>query len=658
MDTTTYLTHRDEIFVWTGGYETRMTPKAAGFRWNPARKHWWTDDEAKAVLLSEYADDEAKPLLDGVHNALEQSRSHEAPKDFTPNIPEGEELFPYQASGAAWLTSHPNTLLGDEMGLGKTVQVAVALNHVERDGKPVLIICPASLKRNWEAELKTWLTWDARIQVLSGGRDKVDALADIVIVNYDICHKGGTGKSLKAVPEWSVLVCDESHYLKNPKALRTKGILGTPAKKKARKVVEEAKPGFADKATHRWMLTGTPIPNRPVELQPVLAKLDPQRFGHFFRFALRYCNAHQNGYGWDFNGASNLEELQTVLRSSVMLRRLKADVLTELPAKLRGVVVMEPNAECAEVLKREADYNPDELADMLNEGITPAFDEMSTVRADLAAAKAPLVAEYVREQIEAGLEKVVVFGHHKSMIRRLESELAEFGVVSITGETPTADRQDIVQQFQADPNTKVFVGNIIAAGVGLTLTAASRVIMAELDWVPGNVTQAEDRCHRIGQKDTVQVTHLVVDGSLDARLVKTLIAKQRVMDKALDDTPEINIPKPQDAPQNAPKAKAQPKTRKDKLVAAEKRWGALTAERIEAIHEALARMSGLDSDRAGRRNNVGWNGRDTNFGHSLSEQAATGTLSDMQLYSALKMLNTYKNTQLADLADALFPEDA
>lgn len=161
------------------------------------------------------------------------------------------------------------------------------------------------------------------------------------------------------------------------------------------------------------------------------------------------------------------------------------------------------------------------------------------MRHETALAKAPAVVSHLKDAMEGNRDKLIVFVHHKDVIDAMADAMQEVGVVQVTGDTPMAARQDAVDAFQNDPEVRLFIGNIQAAGVGLTLTASSHVVFAELDWVPGNMTQAEDRAHRIGQKNAVLVQHLVLDGSLDARLARTLIEKQAVLDQALDEvTPE------------------------------------------------------------------------------------------------------------------------
>lgn len=400
--------------------------------------------------------------------------------------------------------------------------------------------------------------------------------------------------------------------------------------------------GLISRAKRVIALTGTPIPNRPIEAQPILAALDPKNFGSFFGFAKRYCNAHKNAFGWDFGGASNLPELQEKLRSTLMVRRLKAEVLKDLPAKRRQIITLTPNGAAklidsehalyAGVDRLEADA---ELAEAAGDSVAydaavselknarrVAFQEMAGVRHDLAVAKIPSVIEHVDDMLESGTAKVLVFIHHHDVADAL---MAHWGntAVAITGETPMDSRQQIVDRFQSDPNVKVFVGSITAAGVGITLTAASTVVFAELDWTPGNVTQAEDRAHRIGQTEMVLIQHLVFDGSLDARMAQILVAKQSVASAALD-----TIAKPVVIPV-APEAPASVQT-----VAV-----SVTAEQRASAKSAIMFLAAR-CDGAQAQDGCGFNKFDSHIGKSLAQWV--GEFTDKQTVLALRLARKYQ----------------
>lgn len=517
-------------WVALSDYEERAVPKTAGFRWNATARHWWTDDPERAVCLIQYASEETAAGIRAAIRSLDDSVDASAADDAEIDVPapEGLEYLPFQLAGIAYAQSRTATLIADEMGLGKTIE-AIGLINADPSINSVLVICPASVKINWHRELERWLTRPLTVGIVNGKMPDVD----VRITNYEMLRK----ITLSPV---DLLIVDEAHYIKNPKAQRTK-------------VVAQ----WATYAKRKLLMTGSPIVNRPIELHSLLTILDPEGWP-FWTYAQRYCAAHKTKWGWDFSGASNLPELQRRLRARIMVRRLKADVLSELPPKIRQLITLSPAGYSA-ILQAEADMQAGvdadieklemlrDLAEMvgdteaydqavrdLHSRHLVAFEEMSRVRHDTAVAKAPAVAEHVLGLLDS-VDKVVVMAHHHDVVDILTEALAEYGVVSLTGRDNQADRQTSIDRFQDHPEVRVFVGSIQAAGIGITLTAASTVVFAELDWVPGNMSQAEDRCHRIGQTDSVLVQHVVLDGSIDARLAKTLVEKQAVITMAIDD---------------------------------------------------------------------------------------------------------------------------
>ncbi len=431
--------------------------------------------------------------------------------------------YPYQVKGVERMIQALNTYSGvlnaDEMGLGKTVQALLALNRTPVTR--VLIVCPASLKLNWLREHQVWNTTDRQPAIAYGNRLPLDV--GTIIINYDIL-----GRHFKPLLEWEpqIIVFDEAHYLKNPKTQRTQAALALPA-------------------IRRLFLTGTPIVNRPMELWPILNAIDEGRFKSQHHFGMRHCGAFQMSVKtkrgvrkvWNYSGASRLSELHQLIKPWVV-RRLKKDVLKDLPPKTRQIIELSGSAELvsaeAKAWEKVCDEHGYEAAvHQIEAGAGPAFTDMSRVRKLLAMAKVKPAVEHIKNVLESA-DKIVVFAHHIDVVDELEDKLSDFKPVVITGATPSKARQAEVDAFQTDPDCRVFIGNIKAAGVGLTLTAASTVVFVELDWTPGNMTQAEDRCHRIGQTDNVLVQHLVLSGSLDANMAQKLIVKQKTADAVVD----------------------------------------------------------------------------------------------------------------------------
>lgn len=517
-------------------WATKDVVKAAGFKFDGQAKLWYTTDATIAAKLNPDAADQA-------NQAIEQSRAAtvSAAVAATVPVPAGLAYLPYQVAGITYAMDRPGVLLGDEMGLGKTIQ-AIGVINADPTVKSVLVVCPASLKINWSRELAKWLVRPTTIEIANGAFPT----AAIVIINYDVLVKH---RAAIMARHWDMLIVDECHMVKNGKAQRTRALLG-------RWDADEAKRVEPIKATRRIFITGTPIVNRPIELWTLVRALDPFGLGRGFRaFAERYTNAHHNGYGMDYSGAANLDELQQRMRAKFLVRRLKSEVLTELPAKRRQIIVLATNGASAAVEAERRVFEAHEAAmksaqaamkaakaaqdkaayeaavRALRDAQKIAFSEMSKKRHETAVAKIPHVIEHVTECLESE-GKLIVFAHHHDVVHALADAFP--GAAIVTGETAVAKRQVEVDRFQTDPNCRVFIGSIQAAGVGLTLTAASHVIFAELDWVPGNVSQAEDRAHRIGQKDAVLVQHLVFDRSIDARMAHVIVEKQTVIDAALD----------------------------------------------------------------------------------------------------------------------------
>jgi SWI/SNF-related matrix-associated actin-dependent regulator 1 of chromatin subfamily A len=549
--------------------------------------------------------------------AVEQSRATDANVQIP--APEGLDYLPYQRAGIRYAMGRSGTLIGDEMGLGKTIQ-AIGLINACPEITSVLVISPKSLTLNWVRELRRWLVRDMSVS------REVGSGAQILVVSYEEAKKFQAALEVRA---WDLVVVDEAHWIKNQRAARSKTVHAIGAK-----------------ASRRVLLTGTPISNRPIELFSLLKLADPEHWdagpkGGFFRFARRYADAHHNGYGWDFSGAANLPELQNKLRATCMVRRLKSEVLTELPAKRRQIVDVDCNGASRAVAAERAawDRQEEEMNGLraqvelakagseveyetavrnLQSAAQAAFTEIARLRHDTAVAKVPKVLEHIQLALEDDdTAKIVVFAHHHDVISALRDGLAEFGAVELTGETKLEDRQAAVDRFQTDPTCRVFVGSITAAGVGITLTASSHVVFAELDWVPGNISQAEDRCHRIGQQNSVLVQHLVLDGSLDGRMARILVAKQRIADAGLDTriANEPTIPSAEE-PSTASTRRREIDALAEKLTSAQVAW----------IHQALRLLAGM-CDGAKTIDNCGFSKIDVRIGHEL---AARSTLSPRQ----------------------------
>lgn len=564
------LTFTNGVYVFKSTYNERHVPKEAGFWWHGGNmycrngkckackagvgKVWWTFKPEVAKKLQSYADPAAAKALNEYIGKLQASQATDAEIDIP--APEGLEYYPFQKAGVAYAIERTSTIIGDEMGLGKTVQALGVVNI--RQPESVLVVVPASLRISWLREAQKWVVNDYNFYVVENN-DPVPTSANFVIVNYARL----TGKNGEIVlnslmkRQWGVLIVDECHYVRNKKAQRTKSVMGYWTKKTGK--VD----GLKDRAEIKLFLTGTPIMNRPAEIHSVAAACAPYQFGNFKKFGQRYCApekvwaGRRRGYVTTYTGASNLEELSERLRATCMVRRLKKDVLTELPAKRRQVIDLPLNGagsvvdaevqafskyesrleKLQETIEKDRDNEAAYKAAVgqLNDVQKLAFRELAKIRHKVAVAKIPHVISYVDNVFESGTNKLVLFVHHHDLTDAFKAHWGDEAVV-LDGRTSLEDKQAAIDRFISDDSVKLFIGSIGAAGTGVDglQKVCSHAIFAELDWVPATINQAEDRIHRIGQDGSVLIQHLVFDGSIDSRLAKTIVHKQAIADKALD----------------------------------------------------------------------------------------------------------------------------
>lgn len=602
---------------------------------------------------------------EGKATAVAVAASRAETSDLEVPAPAGLSYLPYQRAGVDYMLQRlsakkPGVILADEMGLGKTVQICGLLNAAPALST-ALIICPKSLAINWQRELTKWLVAERPVGRVGSGPGW--EACPILIASYEQA-KNPKFRSLLEGRAWDLVAVDEAHRVKNKTRALTAaqkraqveaGEVDAKGQAKVKRVAvqrTEATVAMLKRATFRALLTGTPFENRPVELFPLLQIADPEtwdpRGKGFFSFAKRYCNAHQQQVSrtrtvWVFTGHSNEAELQERLRSSCVIRRLKADVLKELPAKRRQIIELEVSDGEVRKLERELAAGETFAEAALRLAGDPAgFESASQVRIALGVAKAPFVAEYVRELIAGGSGKVLVGAWHQQVIAALAGELSDLGVVVVSGAHSMAQRQAAVDAFQGEGGPQVFIGQIAAAGVGLTLTRSSTCVMAEEPWTPAEVTQFEDRLHRIGQRDSVNVHHLVIAGSMEAYMVKVIVAKQEIADRVLDR-------KPEPAPEPGPAGESNGKPRTGKQLMLEAMGALLSAEDVSRIHECLRLLAG-QCDGARTLDDVGFSRIDLEMGHSL---AGAAQLSPKQAALGLTLCRKYQR-QLSGLGiDAL-----
>lgn len=527
------LIYKNNIFIFSCIFQEKEVPKQVGFRWNPKEKYWWTDEINKAIKLLEFANEETKSLLEKIINTKNKTfqQSNSIKSNLNIPAPKGLNYLDYQKAGIEFIVNNKSILLADEMGLGKTIQAIGTINYLNIK-ENILIICPASLKLNWKIELKKWLI--DKTLTIEIAHSKTLLSANISIINYDILHNFNFFDKI-----WNLLIIDESHFLKGKFKIGKDGSI-TGVKRAAYSSLLKAK--------KKIYLTGTPILNKPIDLWNTLADLDPQKWNSKGRFTIRYCGAYQGRWGWDESGATNLEELNKELRSTIMIRREKEQVLLELPAKRRQIIEL-PSNGFQKIIKKEQELyrkarkylrkakKSDEIIDLdeFNEEInnlssnTFLFQEISKIRHENAILKIPYVINHIKDCLEFS-NKIIVFAHHRDVIENLRKEFPNSAY--LIGGMSINEKQKNINKFQNTP-CKLFFGSIKAAGIGINLTVSSHIAFAEIDWVPAIITQAEDRSHRLGQRESVLIQHLVIEGSIDAMMAKKIVEKQEVINKIM-----------------------------------------------------------------------------------------------------------------------------
>uniref|UniRef100_A0A667YPH7 SWI/SNF-related matrix-associated actin-dependent regulator of chromatin subfamily A-like protein 1 n=1 Tax=Myripristis murdjan TaxID=586833 RepID=A0A667YPH7_9TELE len=427
-----------------------------------------------------------------------QARSLEVPEADLSSIEPSltRSLMPFQREGVNFAVfKEGRLLLADDMGLGKTVQ-AICIAAYYRKEWPLLVVAPSSVRFTWAEAFRRWLPSVSpdSINVVVKAKDNMRS-GLVNIISYDLL--GRMDKQQLASP-FNVLIMDESHFLKNIKTARCKAAL--PLLKAARRVI---------------LLSGTPAMSRPSELYTQILAVRPTLFPRFHEFGLRYCDAKQLTWGWDYSGSSNLGELKLLLEECLMLRRLKSDVLSQLPSKQRKVVTVTIDGVNARI-KAALSVAAKELAKGHNNKMREK-EVLLIYYSHTAEAKTQAIMEYITDMLECGREKFLVFAHHKLVLDHITNELGNKNIsyIRIDGATPSAERQQLCDKFQHSTRSCVAVLSITAANMGLTLHSADLVVFAELFWNPGVLIQAEDRVHRIGQTSNVDIHYLVAKGTAD-----------------------------------------------------------------------------------------------------------------------------------------------
>lgn len=460
-----------------------------------------------------------KPIFEGIQEARASDLSYVDPTDirFNDCVPEGQKLMEFQVAGVAALLNRKSAFLADEPGLGKTPQTICYANII----KPAkfLVICPASLTLNWEREFETWLSHDRQVTVFEPGKSKLDAVLekDTVIISYDSIVPRAKDFIKAGFTEF--VACDEAHYLKSEKALRTKTLM----------CGENSLLKLAERLV---LISGTPSPNKIAELVPFIRHLRPDLLcgakvaafkTWFFRKEIDY-----------FSGKTKLMnlhpecelEFKTTVFADWLIRREKKDVLTQLPAKRYHLAVLSGGKEFDVLIDRSEALGIEDIEHIPGSMISAVAE----VRHAIGVAKAPLVVGYIKDLLEGGTEKVVVFAHHRAVIDVLAKGLAAYSPGLIVGGMTAHDKDAAVQKFQNSDTCRVIICNIVAGGVGVTLTRAHDVVFAEASYVPGENEQAIDRIHRISQTERVTAHFPSVPGTIDFNVLKAFLTKKKELE--------------------------------------------------------------------------------------------------------------------------------
>lgn len=482
--------------------------------------------------------------------------------ELTIEIPLKRTLFPFQGKGVAQGLIYRKFINGDQPGLGKTTEAIatiVAADHYKDAGPitigtnelttmpafPVLIICPSTLKENWKREWETVTGIKAMIlnDAVKTTWDKYynAGIAKVFIVNYESLKKyfvvgidknKGGGFKLKNVRFnekiniFNTVVVDELHKCKDGTTQQSKFVMG-----------------IARGKNYVIGLTGTPVVNKPKDLlsqlfiidrlNDITGMEDTQKSYKFFMD--RYC-------GGNGQGAFNLKELNGKLSNICFFQRQKKEVLTELPDKMRQIILSdittrkEYNEAIADLANYLKEFKQKTDTQVQKSMMGEVMVRIGVCKNISARGKLNEVFEYIDEVTESG-EKVVVFIHQKEIAVKLLEQYPQ--AVSVRGDDSMEERQISIDKFQNNPATNVIICSIKAAGVGITLTASSRVAFVELPWHPADCDQCEDRCHRIGQKDSVQVTYFLGKDTIDERIYEIIEDKRKISNEITGTTDNI-----------------------------------------------------------------------------------------------------------------------
>jgi SWI/SNF-related matrix-associated actin-dependent regulator 1 of chromatin subfamily A len=462
----------------------------------------WMEGLAKRIAISDAPELDDKEVVKEMKERLDGM------------FADGLELFPFQYVGVRFAElAGGRCLIGDDMGLGKTVQ-AIGYAALHQEQWPVLVVCPAGVKYNWYNEIRRWLP-NCKTTVVNGWKGDIEE-ADFVVINYDLMYK--RKEQLQKIG-FNLSIIDESHYLKNVRTKRTKATL---------EIAKETEGVIC--------LSGTAITNRPEEYFTTLNLIRSAQFSSWMKFVKRYADAYHDGFGWNTGGSSNEKELHNITRDFT-IRRLKKEVMDELPNKIRQPLFVKPTDKEYNHYKNNQRRWVDEYQSIKSRGGSlPAgfmLNMLTDLRHECGLMKVKPTVDWVLNYKSQNEKPILIFAHHKDVIANLEDGFNSLRVATIKGDTPTKKRQLIADGFQ-DNQYDILICSM-AAKEGLTLTAADTVVFVERQWVSAWEEQAEDRINRIGQDaQTVHAVYLSVKGTIDERFHRLIEEKREVTKSVLD----------------------------------------------------------------------------------------------------------------------------
>jgi SWI/SNF-related matrix-associated actin-dependent regulator 1 of chromatin subfamily A len=474
------------------------------------------DEKTKAVL-SGYASDYLASWNDGLSGSFPDIP-----------VPEGKVPMPYQVAGVSYCLDREHSIIGDEPGLGKTIQAVMLANATE--ARRILIICPAAIRLNWQREIWEWSTIPrVRVYPILKGSDGTNPAAHYTIVSYDLARNHSIHAALGSV-EWDLIVCDEGHYLKTIEAQRTRAIFGGGNPDNY-----FYKNGLLQRTKKLVSLTGTPLPNRPREAYTQCRGLDWSSIDFLSQDAFNYrFNPSMQIGTHTKEEKGRLPEMNARLRCNIMVRRHKKDVLPQLPEKTYEMTYIEPNANVSAVLREEAliDFDPMEL---FNPDFTLDGTPISTLRREMGEAMVPEVVDYLKYQLDiVELPKIIVFAHHKEVIKQIAAALEKYGVCIHTGGQSTRVKDEAKRMFMRG-RERVFLGQLdTMEGVDGLQEVADHVFFAEPAWTPGRNEQCVDRAHRMGQLFAVIAHFLLIPGSFNEKVLHAILGKAVDIHATLD----------------------------------------------------------------------------------------------------------------------------